>query len=373
GGPVGPPWRTAADTARAHRLYISISPEDLPKTSAQSDRRVRTDSILTARTKGVMDFQIVSYKSDIDGLEIPAYVFSPLKHRGARGHAAIVWIHGYVHGRLDERHLPFIQEAVDRGYVVVAPNYRGSLGYTNEFADMIDYGGKEIDDAESAYTYIKNSLGYVDPDRVGVIGWSHGGFITSHILFRDNQPFKAGVANVPVTNLIFRLSTHQPNYTQPFASNPDIGGMPSDRTCGKTRDSACVPFYVQRSPVFHVANLRVPMMVSVATNDCDVDFIEDQQMVFTLRALKPELADTKIYTNPPYLAADSTGNRYEGRDPQKDGGGVLGGCGHTFTERVDTDPKSPTYLQRLDSPEQIDVWNRTWAFFEKHLRPQVGK
>jgi dipeptidyl aminopeptidase/acylaminoacyl peptidase len=350
----GLPWRTAEDTARAHRLYISTHPEDMPRTNAGTAARLATDSIFAARSQGVMDFQIVSYKSDADGLEIPAYVFAPLQKREPRGHAAMVWVHGYVHGRFQERTLPFVKEAVAKGYVIVAPQYRGSLGYTNEFADMIDYGGKEIDDAESAYTFIKSSLPYVDPDRVGIMGWSHGGFITAHILFRDNQPFKAGAPIVPVTNLIFRLSTHAPNYTQPFASNPDIGGMPSDRTCGATHDQSCLDEYVKRSPVFHVQNLKVPILVHVATNDCDVHFIEDQQMVYTLMALKPTLADTKIYVDPPFLQE-------------------LGGCGHTFSERVTIDPKSPKYLERDDSPEQIDAWNRIWAFFGRTLHPEIGK
>jgi dipeptidyl aminopeptidase/acylaminoacyl peptidase len=339
----GLPWRTAEDTARAHRLYISIHPEDLPRTNPQTANRVRTDSIFAARSAGVMDFQTVTYKSDVDGLEIPAYVFAPLKKRGAKGHAAMVWVHGFVHGNFDELFLPF---------VIVAPNYRGSLGYTAEFADMIDYGGKEVDDAQSAYTYIKSSLSYVDPERVGIMGWSHGGFITAHILFRDNQPFKAGAPMVPVTNLIFRLGTHSPNYTQPFASNPDIGGMPSDNTCGSTRDQPCLPEYVKRSPVFHAQNLKVPILVHAATNDCDVHFIEDQQMIYTLIALKPQLADTKIYVDPPV--------GWEG-------------CGHTFSQRIVTDPKSPRYLERDDSPEQIDAWNRIWAFFERNLHPERGR
>ena len=96
------------------------------------------------------------------------------------------------------------------------------------------------------------------------------------------------------------------------------------------------------------------MLVHVATNDCDVDFVEDQQMVYTLRALKPDLADAKIYVDPPFLQE-------------------LGGCGHTFSERVTTDPNSPRYLERDDSPEQIDVWNRIWAFFGKNLKPDQGK
>jgi dipeptidyl aminopeptidase/acylaminoacyl peptidase len=360
----GPPWRTAADTARAHRLYVSTDPADMPSIdsaqgAAQIAQRLKTEESFRQRSKGVMDFQIVSYKSSADAKDIPAYVFSPLNKRGAKGHAAIVMVHGYVHGRFEDRQLVWVKEAVQRGYVIVTPQYRGSTGYGADWYNSIDYGGKEIDDAQSAYDYIKASLPYVDPDRVGIMGWSHGGFITSHILFREGQPFKAGAPIVPVTNLIFRLGTHSPSYAQPFASRPEIHGMPFEN----------VEEYVKRSPVFHVQNLKVPILVHVATNDCDVDFIEDQQMVYTLRALKPELADTKIYVDPPYVLA----NGGDGHDRQKDGQGALGGCGHTFSERVVTDPNSPRYLERNDSPEQIDAWNRIWSFFGKNLNPDKGK
>jgi dipeptidyl aminopeptidase/acylaminoacyl peptidase len=287
---------------------------------------------------------------------VPGYVFAPRQKR-AGGHAAIVWVHGFVHGRLEERHWPFIKEAVDRGYVVVAPQYRGSTGYTAEWADAIDYGGKEIDDVRSAYTFIKDSLPYVDRNRVGIMGWSHGGFITAHNLFRADNPFKAGAPIVPVTNLIFRLGTHSPSYAQPFASRPEIHGMPFEN----------MEEYIRRSPVFQAEGLKVPILVHVATNDCDVHFVENQQMVYTLRALHPTLADTKIYKDPPYLLRDKTDGRVPGQ-----GADLLGGCGHYFSERVDVDPTSPTYLKRLDSPEQIDAWNRIWAFFEKNLKP-TGK
>ena len=290
-----------------------------------------------------MDFQIVSYKS-VDGMEIPAYVFSPLKKRGAKGHAAIVMVHGYVHGRFEDRQLVWVREAVEQGYVIVTPQYRGSTGYGAAFWNAIDYGGKEIDDVRAAYDYITASLPYVDPARVGIMGWSHGGFITAHNLFRDPQPFKAGAPIVPVTNLIFRLGTHAPNYAQPFASRPEVHGMPFEN----------VDEYVKRSPVFHAANLKVPILVNVATNDCDVHFIENQQMVYTLQALHPELTDAKIYKDPPFLPA-------------------LGGCGHTFSERVVLDPKSPRYMERDDTPEQIDAWNRIWAFFKRNLNPDKGK
>ena len=104
---------------------------------------------------------------------------------------------------------PFVREAVQRGYVVITPDYRGSTGYGEAHYEAIDYGGKEVDDAISAVDYLK-TLPYVDMDRLGMMGWSHGGFITAHTLFRDEHPFKAGAAIVPVTNLVFRLSYKGP-------------------------------------------------------------------------------------------------------------------------------------------------------------------
>jgi dienelactone hydrolase len=83
--------------------------------------------------------------------------------------------------------------------------------------------------------------------------------------------------------------------------------------------------------------------VHVATNDLDVNFVEDQQIVDALRSRKPDLAETKIYVDPAPWGPSG---------------------GHAFSRRVD-----PKTLQRVDSPAQIDSWNRTWAFFEWRLRP----
>ena len=322
------------DTLRAHELYVSKDPKDLPGCGAQCAvqiaRKKSTDSIYTVRSRGVMEFSKVRYKSRVDGLEIPAYLFAPI-NKVPQKHAALVWVHGGVHGDWGTGMFPFIREAVQRGYVVITPDYRGSTGYGDAYYKLIDYGGKEVDDVISSVDYLK-TLPYVDMDRLGIMGWSHGGFITAHTLFRDDHPFKAGAAIVPVTNLIFRLSDHGPGYQDDYAAQPGIQGLPYEN----------VDEYIRRSPVYHVQNLKVPILVHVATNDCDVFFREDQQMVYTLRALKPDLAETKVYVDPP-----------PGR----------GGCGHTFSRRVNNET-----LEREDSPEQIDSWNRTWTFFEWNLR-----
>ena len=56
--------------------------------------------------------------------------------------------------------------------------------------------------------------------------------------------------------------------------------------------------YIKRSPLYHVDKLKVPLLVHVATNDTDVDFVEDQQIVDALRSRKPDLAETKVYVDP---------------------------------------------------------------------------
>lgn len=320
------------DTARARELYVSNRPEDHPQASFEQQiaGRKRADSTYAARSKGVMDFAIVSYQSSADGMEIPAYLFQPLNQRGPRGHAAMVWVHGGVHGNWGTSMFPFVKEAVERGYVIITPQYRGSTGFGAAHYNAIDYGGKEVDDVVSAVNHLK-TLPHVDPDRLGIMGWSHGGFITAHLLFRDVHPFKGGAAIVPVTNLVFRLSYKGPGYQRSFATH--IGGLPFEK-----REE-----YIKRSPLYHVENLKVPILVHVATNDEDVNYVEDEQLVWKLRALKPDLAETKIYV-----------------DPAPWGSSV----GHAFSRRVD-----PNTLERVDSPAQVDSWNRTWVFFEWFLRP----
>ena len=333
--PRTPRPQPAMDPERAQKLYVSADPRDHSAgTNFQRDidEKTRIDARYAEITRGVVDFQKVKYRSSVGDLEIPAYLFQPLSKRGPRGHAAMVWVHGGVHGNWDNRLWPFVKEAVERGYVIICPDYRGSTGYGQAFHDEIDYGGYEIDDTLSAVDYL-TTLSHVDPDRIGVMGWSHGGYITLFSVFRDKTPFKAAAAIVPVTNLVFRLSYKGPGYQRQFATQKRIQGLPFEKP----------DLYIQRSPLYSVDKLQVPLLVHVSTNDQDVNFVEDQQIVDALRSRKPALAETKIYVDPP---------------------GGYASVGHTFSRRVNLDT-----LKREDSPEQIDSWNRVWTFFDWNLRP----
>ena len=330
-----PRQQVPVDNERALRLYVPTDPQwQSVGRDFQRDvqERQRDDARYLEVCRDRMVCRKIAYRSRVGGLEIPAYLFQPLTLRGARGHAAMVWVHGGVHGRWGIGMFPFIKEAVDRGYVIVAPEYRGSIGYGEAHHKAIDYGGYEVDDVIAASDYL-NTLPHVDPARIGIMGWSHGGYITLLSIFREQHPFAAGAAIVPVTNLIFRLSMKGPRYQWDFSTQERIQGLPFEKP----------DIYIERSPLYHVDKLKVPVLVHVATNDLDVNYVEDQQIVDALRSRKPDLAETKVYIDPPTWGSSG---------------------GHAFSRRVD-----PKTLQRVDSPEQIDSWNRTWVFFEWILRP----
>jgi len=306
----------------------------LPDAQAKADmeNNKKDDDLIAQLCQGAVDFKKTAYPSGADGLQIPAYLFLPLTPRGPKGHPALIWVHGGVHNSFSSSFIPFVRQAVERGYVVIASDYRGSTGYGAAFYEAIDYGGYEIDDVMSAVEYLKANVAAVDMDRIGVIGWSHGGFIALHSLIRDQGAIlKCGYAGVPVTNLVFRLSYKGPDYVADFATEKRIGGQVHEKQA----------VYIERSPVYQVDKIKVPVMVHVATNDQDVNFVEDQFMIYALQYHIPKLAETKIYVDPP--------------------------GGHSFDRLVNKEKTAPQ-----NTPPQRDSWNRIWAFLETNLKPYLG-
>src|SRR5919204_1581591 len=146
-----------------------------PDFERQLQQQTETDRTWRAAGQSYMQVDKITYRSRAGDLEIPAFVFQPLKLRGTKGHPALVWVHENIRGHLYEHYIPYIGEATAKGYVVIAPEYRGSIGYGKAFYDAIDYGGNEVDDVVTAVDVLKSKYPLVDPARIGIIGWSHGG------------------------------------------------------------------------------------------------------------------------------------------------------------------------------------------------------
>ncbi|MEO1052831.1 MAG: alpha/beta fold hydrolase [Bacteroidota bacterium] len=325
----------AYDEARAKKLYTSTDFADHPTRDHEADAKsiLKSDSILQkAAEENRVSFRKIFTKSRVDDLKIPLYIFEPTKLKRKEKHPALVWVYGGIHDHFGINYFPFIKEAIDKGYVVIAPEYRGARGYGKAFYDAIDYGGYEVDDIITTGEFIQERMAYVDADRIGVIGWSHGGYIALLAATRDETIFNSAVASVPVTNLIFRLSYKGPEYQRTFTTQKRIQGLPFEKR----------ELYLERSPLYQVDKLQIPVMVQVATNDTDVDFVEAEMLINALKVKKPDLAETVIYQDPPHE--------------------------HFFNRQVDL-----ISLERKDTPEQIDSWNKIWGFLDQQLSPIAAK
>jgi dipeptidyl aminopeptidase/acylaminoacyl peptidase len=314
--------------ARSSSLIAQFSDRE-PDFDRMTKQQVETDATWRAAADGFMQIEKTTYRSRAGDLDVHAFVFQPLKLRGSKGHPALVWVHENIRGHLYEHYIPYVREATARGYIVIAPEYRGSIGYGKAYYDAIDYGGREVDDVVGAVDVLKSRYGAVDPARIGIIGWSHGGMITMLSITRNPTLFKAAVAMVPVSNLFQRLAWKGVERQHQLIDPANrYGGLPNEKP----------EVYKERSPLYNIDKLQIPLFVAVTRNDQDVNIEEDMQLVDALRSRKPGLAETMVYDNPP--------------------------GGHTFDRRVDSNTWQPE-----NTREQRDSWNRVWTFLDWNLDP----
>src|ERR1700704_175751 len=171
----------SAAGAAVFTLFLTLTPtlvlgqREPPDFDRLLQQQAETDKTWRGASDGFMQMDKITYRSKAGDMDIPAFVFQPLKLRGAKGHPAIVWVHENIRGHLYEHYIPYIREATAKGYIVIAPEYRGSIGYGQAFYDAIDYGGTEVDDVVTAVDVLKTRYRRVDPEAIGIIGWGHGG------------------------------------------------------------------------------------------------------------------------------------------------------------------------------------------------------
>ena len=185
-----------------------------------------------------------------------------------------------------------MSELIGQGYVVIAPEYRGGAGYGEAFYDQIDYGGREIEDVYLGGQWTLEHYGFVGRDRVGILGWSHGGFITLWNTFKYPEAYKVAYAGTPVSNLALRAGTK----ARGSRGYPvDEYGAPSG--IGKSAYDN-VQEYVRRSPAYNAHMLQTPLLVHAATNDSDVNVFEVDQLIEAFKA-KGKQVEYKVYQDPP--------------------------------------------------------------------------
>ncbi|MFO7893946.1 MAG: prolyl oligopeptidase family serine peptidase [Longimicrobiales bacterium] len=199
------------------------------------------------------------------------YVFTPRADFGD-DLPLLVLPHGGVHSDFTTYYSRIVRELIAQGYIVVAPEYRGSTGYGAGTYRAIDYGGREVGDVLAARDWVVENHPRVDDDRVGLIGWSHGGLITLHSLFDHPDSYAAGFAGVPVSDLVQRMGYLGQGYQSYYDADYHIGATPYED----------LEEYKRRSPAFNAEKLTRPVRIHGNYHDEDVNIIEVQHLVEAL-------------------------------------------------------------------------------------------
>jgi dipeptidyl aminopeptidase/acylaminoacyl peptidase len=207
---------------------------------------------------------------------------------------------------------------VEQGYAVIAPDYRGSSGYGADLWRQIDYGGLEIEDVHAARSWMLERNHRIDPQRVAIVGWSHGGLIALMTVFAHPEYYQACYAGVPVSDLEDRIRNRGKDYEQLFAAPYHIG-----KTIAEAPEE-----YQRRSPARNAEKLATPLLVHANVNDEDVNIHEIENLISALKKAGKEF-NYHVYTNAP--------------------------GGHHFN--------------RLDTPAAIESREEVWRFLARYLKP----
>ncbi len=217
-----------------------------------------------------------------------SYIFIPKDIDPSKKYPLLVFPHSGIHGDFSTYHTHIIREMMAQQYIVVAPEYRGSTGYGRLTYELIDYGGLENDDVNISRQFMLDNYDIVDPDRVGIIGWSHGGMIAIMNILEHPENYKCAFAGVPVTDLIARMGYKRPAYEDFFSADYHIGKQVHED----------IEEYRRRSPVYHAEKLQTPLRIHTNTNDEDVHVLEVENLINRLKALGKDF-EYEIYQDIP--------------------------------------------------------------------------
>jgi len=274
-------------------------------------------SNLLRQYDGQMSIRRTEYASGTD--LVPAYVFTPRSLDPGKRYPGLIVVHGGWHSRLDWHFFDLLAYAVGKGYVVMFPEYHSSSGY-GETNHKSNFGNTDIADVLAAADYLGNSVPGVDPARLGIYGHSRGGMLTLMAIERAPTKFKAAVDVAGLTDLIAFMA-YKPDWRRAeTASEPYFGGKLPSENLGP---------YVELSPLNHVDEIQAPLFIAATTGDKTVPLtLHTGRLIDALKA-RNKVFESKIYDKAP--------------------------GDHLFLFG--------------DTPERKDLFERSFAFLGKYLKP----
>ena len=244
-----------------------------------------THSLLAGiRSEDMVEPYLVHYPSHDGKWTISALLYVPFNMARNGQNAAIVYIHGGPTSQTVNSFNRFVQYAVNQGYMVLAPNYRGSTGYGKEFqqANLFDMGGGDLQDVLAGVDWIKQT-GHLDPKKIAVMGGSYGGYLSMMAVTKSPETWAAGVPIVPFVNWFTEIENEDPVLQQ-----SDLATM-GDVVKNKA-------LYEDRSPINFIDQIKAPLLLLAGGHDPRCPKSETQQVVDAIKK-RGGTVEAKIYEN----------------------------------------------------------------------------
>ncbi len=283
--PAGNPNAFSADGTKL--LYYHngpTAPNDLWAYDLQTKATAQLTHALVGglRTSDMVEPYLVHYPSRDRKWTISAFVYIPNNILRDEKYPAIVYIHGGPTGQYVNSFNRSVQYLVNQGYLVIAPNFRGSTGYGKDFmkANYRDEGGGDLTDIVDAAEWIAKS-GFVDKKKLISMGGSYGGYLTMMAVTKFPDMWGAGVSIVPYVNWFTELSTEDPAIR---AYDISIMGDPVQNKV----------LYEDRSPINFIDRIKAPILLIAGGNDVRDPSNEAQQVADAIKK-KGGVVQLKIY------------------------------------------------------------------------------
>jgi dipeptidyl aminopeptidase/acylaminoacyl peptidase len=244
-----------------------------------------TNSLLAGvRSEDMVEPFLVHYPSRDGKWTISAFVYVPYNMARSGQNAAIVYVHGGPTSQTVNSFNRVIQHMVNQGYMVIAPNYRGSTGYGKAFqqANLFDMGGGDLQDVVAAADWVKET-GYLDPKKLVLMGGSYGGYMTMMGVTKSPNVWAAGVPIVPFVNYFTEIANEDP-----VLREMDLATMGDPE---KNKD-----LFHDRSPIFFVDQIKAPLLLLAGGNDPRCPKEEAQQVLDAVKK-RGGVAEFKVYEN----------------------------------------------------------------------------
>jgi len=247
-------------------------------------RQITHALVAGVRAQDMVEPFLLHYPSRDGKWTISALVYVPYNLPRQAVSPAIVYVHGGPTSQTVNSFSRIIQYMANQGYVVIAPNYRGSTGYGKEFqqANLFDMGGGDLQDVLAAADWIKQT-GYVDPKKLILMGGSYGGYMTMMGVTKAPDVWAGGVPIVPFVNWFTEIENEDPVLQQ-----SDLATM-GDPVKNKA-------LFEDRSPINFIDRVKAPLLLLAGGHDPRCPKTEAQQVVDAIKK-RGGVVEYKVYEN----------------------------------------------------------------------------